>query len=85
MYMPLSQGHKYIIQARDSLTRWPEWKALTHETGRTIGQFIFNEILCRWGRLEKIITDNGTLFVAALDWIAECYHIHHIRISAYNS
>jgi len=29
--------------------------------------------------------DNGTPFVAALDWIAERYHICHIRILAYNS
>ena len=85
MHMPPSQGHKYIVQARDSLTGWPEWKALTCETGRTIGQFIFDEILCRWDGLEEIVTDNGTPFVAALDWIAERYHIRHIRISAYNS
>jgi len=83
--MPLSQGHKYIVQARDLLTGWPEWKVLTCETGRTIGQFIFDEILCHWGRLEKIVMDNRTPFVAALDWIAERYHICYIRISAYNS
>jgi len=85
MHMPLSQGHKYIVQARDSLTGWPEWKALTCETGRTIGQFIFDKILYHWDGLKEIVTDNETLFVATLDWIAECYHIHYIRISAYNS
>ena len=41
--------------------------------------------MCRWDGLEEIVTDNGTPFVAALDWIAERYHIRHIRISAYNS
>jgi len=83
--MPLSQGHKYIIQARDSLTGWPEWKTLTHETSRIIGQFIFDEILCHWDRLKEIVMDNETLFVAALDWIAEHYHIRYIQILAYNS
>ena len=29
--------------------------------------------------------DNGSAFEAALDWIATCYRIYHIRISAYNS
>jgi len=29
--------------------------------------------------------DNGTPFVAALDVLAAKYHIHHIRISPYNS
>ena len=55
------------------------------ETARTLGAFIFEEILCRWGGLEEIVTNNGTPFVAALDWLAEKYHICHIRISAYNS
>jgi hypothetical protein len=55
------------------------------ETGRTIGAFIFEEILCRWGAVEQIVTDNGTAYVAALDWLAERYGIHHIRISPYNS
>ena len=67
MHMPLSQGHKYIVQARDSLNGWPEWKALTRETSRTIGQFIFDEILCHWGGLKEIVMDNGTPFVATLD------------------
>ena len=31
------------------------------------------------------MTDNGTPFVAALDWLANKYHIRHIRISPYNS
>ncbi|OAX31891.1 hypothetical protein K503DRAFT_674618, partial [Rhizopogon vinicolor AM-OR11-026] len=29
--------------------------------------------------------DNGTPFVAALDWLESKHHIWHIRISAYNS
>jgi len=58
---------------------------LTRETGRTLGKFLFEEILCCWGGLEEIMTDNGSAFMVALDWIATCYHICHIRISAYNS
>jgi hypothetical protein len=55
------------------------------ETGRTIGAFIFEEILCRWGAVEEIVTDNGTAYITALDWLALRYDIRHIRISAYNS
>jgi hypothetical protein len=47
--------------------------------------FIFEEILCRWGALEEIITDNGLAFVESLNWLAEQYRIHHICISPYNS
>jgi hypothetical protein len=47
--------------------------------------FIFEEILCHWGALEEIVTDNGLAFVEALNWLAEQYGIHHICISLYNS
>ena len=85
MFMPHAGGYRYIVQARCSLTAWPEWRALRVETGKTIGAFIFEEILCRWGAVEEIVTDNGTAYVAALDWLADRYGIRHIRISAYNS
>jgi hypothetical protein len=85
MFMPPAAGFRYIVQARCSLSAWPEWRALRVETGRTLAAFIFEDILCRWGAVEEIVTDNGTAFVAALDWLADRYGIRHIRISAYNS
>ena len=47
--------------------------------------FLFEEVLCRWGAIKEIVTDNGTPNIAALDWLADRYSIRHIRISAYNS
>jgi len=85
MFMPPAGGFRYIVQARCSLTAWPEWRALRVETGRTLGNFIFEEILCRWGAVGEIVTDNGTAYIAALEWLADKYGIHHIRISVYNS
>jgi integrase-like protein/reverse transcriptase-like protein/aspartyl protease len=85
MFMPHASGYRYIVQARCSLTAWPEWRALRTETGRTLGAFLFEEVLCRWGAVEEIVTDNGTAFVAALDWLTQRFGIRHIRISAYNS
>jgi len=84
MFMPHTGGYRYITQARCSLTAWPEWRALRVETSRTIGAFIFEEILCRWGAVEEIVTDNGTAYVAALDWLQDKYGIWHIHILAYN-
>jgi hypothetical protein len=43
------------------------------------------DILCRWGALTEIVLDNGAPYVKALDYLAKRYHIHHIRISGYNS
>ena len=55
------------------------------ETGEAIRKFIHEEILCRWGAVSEIVTDNGTAFVAATEYLAKTYGIRHIRISAYNS
>ncbi len=85
MFMPLASGFHYIVQAHCSLTTWPEWHALRSETNCTLGSFIFEEILCRWGAVEEIITDNGMAYIAALNWLANKFRICHIRISAYNS
>jgi hypothetical protein len=85
MYMPRASGYHYIVQARCSLSSYPEHRKLRKENGSTIGVFIFEEILCRWGVLEEIVTDNDPAFVEALNWLAEQYGIHHIRISPYNS
>jgi hypothetical protein len=85
MFMPHASGYRYIVQAHCSLTAWPEWRALRTETGRTLGAFLFEEVLCRWGAVAEIVTDNGAAFVAALDWLERRFGIRHIRISAYNS
>ncbi len=85
MFMTPATGFHYIVQAHCLLTAWPEWRALCTETGTTLGRFIFEDILCRWGAVEEIVTNNGTAYIEALDWLASKYGIHHIRISAYNS
>ena len=76
MHMPKSHRFSYIVQAHCSLSAWPEFRMLCTETGHTLGTFIFEEILCCWGGLEEIVTDNGTPFIATLDWLAQTYHIH---------
>ncbi len=37
------------------------------------------------GSLVEIVTDNGSAFVAAINYLSKKYHINHIRISGYNS
>jgi hypothetical protein len=58
---------------------------LRAETAKTIGDWIYEDILCRWGSLREIVSDNGSAFLGALDYLAKRYHITHIRISGYNS
>lgn len=75
MFMPHTGGYRYIVQARCLLTAWPKWHALRIETGRTIGAFIFEEILCRWEAVGEIITDNGTAYITVLNWLLNRFGI----------
>jgi hypothetical protein len=85
MHLPESSGFKYIVQARCSLTHYPEYRALRRETAQTIGDWIYQDLLCRWGALSEIVTDNGAAFVRACAHLSKKYKINHIRISGYNS
>ena len=55
------------------------------ENASTLTFFIFEDILCCWGALAEIVTDNGPAFVQALDVLADQYNIWLICISPYNS
>lgn len=85
MFMEKHGGYIVIVQARCSLTNWVEARMLRTETGETLGRFILEDLFCRWGGLAEIVTDNGTPFVKAVEWLKTRYGIDHIRISPYNS
>jgi hypothetical protein len=55
------------------------------ETYKTVGEWIWQDIIYRWDTLVKIITDNGPPIVKAVEYLATKYHLNHIRISEYNS
>src|SRR5882724_8024994 len=75
----------YLIQAQCALSSWPKWCPLQKENKKTLGDFIFEDILCQWGGIAEIVTDNGPAFIAAARYLSEKYAIHHIKISPYNS
>ena len=84
MHMLHSSGYKYIAQGQCSLVYWPEWMMLRKENAKSLGQWILQDILHRWGLLLKIVMDNGLAFLKALAYLEKYYHIKHIRISGYN-
>ena len=85
MHLPRSGGFRYLVQGRCSLTSYIEFRMLHVETVVTLGDWIFEDIICQWGTLVEIVSDNGAALVKALEHLAKKYHIHHIRISGYNS
>ena len=85
MVMPQSGGYHYIIQAQCTLTVYLEWHMLQSKNTSAIASFIFKDILCHWGAVSELVTDNGPAFVQALDVLVSQYGICHIWISPYNS
>lgn len=85
MHLPPSNGFRHIVQGRCSLSHYPEWRMLRQESAKTLADWIFQDILCRWGTLVEIVSDNGGPFVKANAILEKKYHIRHIRISGYNS
>ena len=57
------------------------WK----ENTQALGEWIFQDVLCRWGTLVEIISNNGKPFIATLGYLEQKYHVKHIRTSGYNS
>jgi hypothetical protein len=85
MMSPASNGCKYVVQGRDVLSSWLEGRALKEETARTIAQWLFEEIIMRWGCIREILTDNSPVFTAAVKWLEKKYGIKGIKITPYNS
>jgi hypothetical protein len=46
---------------------------------------VFEELLCRWGPITKIVTDNVPAYRLAVDVLAAKYGVHPICVSPYNS
>ena len=85
MLMPKARGYRYIIHARCSLTSFPEWTMVKNENFKSIAKFLHDNLLCRWGAIEVIISDNAPQYIQAAEYLSDKYHIHHIKISPYNS
>src|SRR6266508_3114202 len=62
--LPITQQqNRYIVVAVDYLSRWQEAKPLKEATASTIANFLYYEIICRYGCFKHLHTDRGTEFV----------------------
>jgi hypothetical protein len=85
MHLLKLNGYKYFVQGWCSIWHYNEFHKLWTETAVTLGDWMFEDILCRWGTIFEIVIDNGLAFIKALKYLAKKYYIHHIHISSYNS
>ena len=55
-----SNGHEYILVAIDYFTKWVESASYSILKAKHVTQFIENNIICRFGVPQEIISDNGS-------------------------
>ena len=79
-----SNGHEYILVAVDYFTKWVEAASYTTIAASQVIKFMKNNIICRYGIPNAIITDNGTPFVnKKMDDFLSKFKIQRHRSSPY--
>nr|XP_017225332.1 PREDICTED: uncharacterized protein LOC108201552 [Daucus carota subsp. sativus] len=57
-----SAQRKFLLVAIDYFTKWIEAKPLAKITTKQVAQFVWENIICRYGIPRIMVTDNGTQF-----------------------
>ena len=79
-----THGHKFIVCARDDLSRATECRALFKNDSTSLMKFFWEQIYCRYGAIGEVVTDNGPEVKAAFAELLRRLNIPQVRISPYN-
>ncbi len=74
-------GNKYILVAIDHYSKWCEAKAVADHGAKTTARFLEDDVICRYGVPEFVLTDNGGEWAAEFDAMCKDYGIHHQHIT----
>lgn len=85
MDMPESRhGYKYIVCARDDLSRACEARALRKNDSHSLAKFFWEQIYCRYGAIAEVVSDNGPETKGAFAELLRRVGVPQVRISPYN-
>src|SRR6266498_2812333 len=78
------KGNRYIIVAVEYLSKWQEAKAVTEANALSISNFLYQNIICRFGCFTHLHTDRGTEFVNEIvEKLTEKFRVKHHRSTPY--
>ncbi|XP_059306460.1 uncharacterized protein LOC132057886 [Lycium ferocissimum] len=79
-----SNKHRFILVTIDYFTKWVEAVSYSSVTKKVVTDFVLNNIICRFGIPESIITDNGAnLNSHLMKDMCEQFRITHQNSTAY--
>ncbi|XP_049399881.1 uncharacterized protein LOC125863966 [Solanum stenotomum] len=80
-----SNRHRFILVAIDYFTKWVEANSYKCVTKKVVANFVRNNLICRFGLPDYIITDNGgNLNSQLMKEICEQFKIIHRTSTAYH-
>ncbi|KAG5548824.1 hypothetical protein RHGRI_014244 [Rhododendron griersonianum] len=81
---PASRKNRWILAATEVCTKWVEAVPLKKATGDAVAAFIKENIICRFGIPQTILSDNGTPFINHhVGSLLDEYMVDHRTSSAY--
>jgi len=82
--MPPSGGFRYIIIAREDLSKWVEAKAIRKKEASQVAKFLMERIITRYGWIKLLKSDQGSEFMGEVTEILARFKVKHIRTSPYH-
>ena len=82
--MPKSGSFGYIVVAREDLSGWVEARALKNATSAAVAQFLWEDVITRFGIIGCLVHDGGPENKKWVTDLMALYGIPRILTSAYN-
>ena len=78
-------GIQYVIVFMDYLTKWPEAFAAADQTAETIARLLMEQIICRHGIPQELLSDRGQNFLSNLiQEICKVLQVKKLNTSGYH-
>ena len=86
LQLPLTtRGNKYVVVFMDYLTKWPEAFAVSDQKMETVARLFVEQIVCRHGIPEELLSDRGANFLSELiQGICRLLEVKKINTSGYH-
>ena len=86
LQLPVTEsGNKYVVVFLDYLTKWVEAFAVANQSAETIARLLVEEICCRHGAPEQLLSDRGANFLSDLVMeVCKLLQIDKVNTSGYH-
>ena len=87
LQLPLTEsGNRYVVVFMDYLTKWAEAFAVPDQSAMTIARLLVEEIFCRHGAPQELLSDRGANFLSNLIYeVRQVLKIRKINTSGYHT